>query len=98
VGGRSSESLADEILVDELDRRLTLGYLKRKYPYGQADDEDPSGPAGNDFLKNPRELIIDALSIYGDPFNGTNDDIDRRNKLSDALYLLSLTPEFQIKN
>jgi uncharacterized protein (DUF1800 family) len=98
VGGRNSESLADEILVDELDRRLTLGYLKRKYPYDPADDEDPSGPAGNDFLKNPRELIIDALSIYGDPFNGTNDDIDRRNKLSDALYLLSLTPEFQIKN
>jgi hypothetical protein len=98
VGGRNSESLADEILVDELDRRLTLGYLKRKYPYDPADDEDPSGPAGNDFLKNPRELIIDALSIYGDPFNGTNDGIDRRNKLSDALYLLSLTPEFQIKN
>ncbi|MDA7881778.1 DUF1800 family protein [Akkermansiaceae bacterium] len=97
VGGRDSESLADEILVDELDRRLTLGYLKRKYPYDPSDDEDPAGPAGNDFFKNPRELIIDALSIYGNPFGGTNDDIDRLNKLSDALYLLTMSPEFQIK-
>jgi len=97
VGGRDSESLADEILVDELDRRLTLGYFKRKYPYDPSDDEDPNGPAGNDLLKNPRELIIDALSIYGDPFSGSNDDSDRRSKFSDALYLLTMSPEFQIK-
>ncbi|MDA7519097.1 DUF1800 family protein [bacterium] len=94
---RTSESLADEILVDELDRRLTLGYLKRKYPYDPSDDDDPSVPGIDDLLKNPRELIIDAVTAHNDPFGGTNNDIDRMNKLSDALYLIAFSPEFQIK-
>lgn len=94
---RTSESLADEILIDELDRRLTLGYLKAKYPYDPSDDDDPNTPGVDDFLKNPRELIIDAITFYGNPWSGTNDLSDMRNKLSDAVYLISFTPEFQIK-
>jgi uncharacterized protein (DUF1800 family) len=94
---RTSESLADEILLDELDRRLTLGYFKIKYPYDSTDDDDPGIPGVDDLLKNPRELIIDAITAHGNPFGGTNDDADRLNKLSDAIYLLTATPEFQIK-
>lgn len=94
---RTSESLADEILLDNLDRRLTLGYLKRKYPYDHTDDDDPATPGVDDLLKNPRELIIDALTAHSDPFSGNNDSTDRINKLSDAIYLLTSTPEFQIK-
>ena len=94
---RTSESLADEILLDELDRRLTLGYLKRKYPYDPSDDDDPATPGIDDLLKNPRELIIDALTAHNNPFSGSNDDTDRLNKLSDALYLITFSPEFQIK-
>ncbi len=97
AGGRSSESLADEILLDELDRRLTLGYFKRKYPYDPTDDDDPNVAGVDDLLKNPRELIIDALTAHNNPFSGVNDDLDRLNKLSDALYLLTFSPEFQIK-
>ena len=98
TGGRTSESLADEALVDELDRRLTCGFFKRRYPYDPSDDDDPAVPGVDDLLKNPRELIIDAITAaYGDPYNGSNDDSDRLNKLSDALYLLTFSPEFQIK-
>ncbi len=97
TASRTSESLADEILVDALDKRLTLGYLKRRYPYDPSDDEDPNQPTGNDLLKNPRELIIDALAAHSDPYNGSNDENDRINKLADAIYLITLSPEFQIK-
>ncbi len=94
---RSSEFIADEILVDELDRRLTLGYLKQKYPYDSTDDEDPNGPPGNDLLKNPRELIIDAVHAHSNPYNGVNDEEDLRRKVGDAVYLITISPEFQIK-
>lgn len=94
---RTSESLADEILVDALDRRLTLGHFKLRYPYDASDDDDPNTPGVDDLLKNPRELIIDAISAHGNPFGGTNDEADRINKLSDALYLLTFSPEYQIK-
>ena len=95
---RTSESLADEQLVDELDKRLTYGFLKAKYPYDPSDDDDPNAPGEDDLLKNPRELIIDSITDgLGDPFNGNNDDNDKRSKLIDALYLISIGPEFQIK-
>ena len=94
---RTSESLADEMLVDEIDKRLTLGYLKTKYPYDPSDDDDPNVPGVDDLLKNPRELIIDALTAHNNPFSGNNDDSDRRNKFQDALYLIIYSPEFQIK-
>ncbi|WP_411845843.1 DUF1800 family protein [Roseibacillus persicicus] len=95
---RSSESLADEQLVDELDRRLTYGFLKAKYPYDPSDDDDPNSAGEDDFLKNPRELIIDAITDgHGNPYSGNNDENDKRGKLIDALYLLSVSPEFQIK-
>lgn len=94
---RTSESLADEILLDALDRRLTLGHFKLKYPYDASDDDDPNTPGVDDLLKNPREHIIDAITAHGNPFGGTNDETDRVNKFSDALYLLTFTPEFQIR-
>lgn len=95
---RSAESLADEQLVDELDKRLTYGFLKAKYPYDPSDDDDPDVAGIDDLLKNPRELIIDAITDgHGNPYGGTNDENDKRGKLIDALYLLSISPEFQIK-
>lgn len=95
---RTAESLADEHLVDELDKRLTLGLFKVRYPYDPSDDDDPAVAGEDDLLKNPRELIIDAITAgHGDPYSGNNDDNDRRGKLIDALYLLSISPEFQIK-
>ncbi|MEO0794794.1 MAG: DUF1800 family protein [Verrucomicrobiota bacterium] len=97
VDGRTSESLADEILVDELDRRLTYGFFKMKYPYDPSDDDDPNVPGVDDLLKNPRELIIDAITYHGDPYNGSDDDRNRRDKFSDALYLLTYSPEYQIR-
>jgi len=95
---RSSESLADEALLDELDKRLTCGFFKMRYPYDPSDDDDPDTEGVDDLLKNPRELIIDAITVgYASAYNGTNDDLDRLFKFSDALYLLTLTPEYQIK-
>lgn len=96
--GRSVESTADEMLVDELDRRLTYGFFKRRYPYDPLDDDDPGTPGVDDLLKNPRELIIDGITAgYDDPFDNSDDADDRLGKLSDALYLLTFSPEYQIK-
>ncbi|MGJ8672506.1 DUF1800 family protein [Rubritalea sp.] len=96
--GRSSESLADEALLDALDLRLTNGLFKIRYPYDSSDDDDPNIHGLDDWLKNPRELIIDAITNgYGDPYDSSNDESERLNKLSDALYLLTFTPEYQIK-
>ena len=94
--GRTAESVADEALVDAIDKRLTYGFFKQKYPYDASDDDNPDTPEIDDDLKNPRELIIDAISGYGNPYNGNSDDNDRQLKLIDALYLLSFSPEFQI--
>ncbi|MDP4643540.1 MAG: DUF1800 family protein [Opitutales bacterium] len=95
---RSPESLADEAILDELDKRLTNGIFKIKYPYDPNDDDDPSIAGVDDLLKNPRELIIDSITgAYGDPFNGSNDDADRRDKLENILFLITFTPEYQIK-
>jgi uncharacterized protein (DUF1800 family) len=96
--GRSAESVADEMLLNALDERLTLGYLKKKHPYDASDDDDPAVAGEDDLLKNPRELIIDSLNIYWrDPFDGNNDEDERTDKLRTALYLLSVSPEFQIR-
>ena len=96
--GRSSESIADEALVDELDRRLTYGFFKLRYPYDSSDNDDPNIYGVDETLKNPRELIIDAITNgYGDPFDGSNDESDRLYKFADALYLLTFSPEYQIK-
>ena len=96
--GRSSESIADEALLDELDRRLTNGLFKMRYPYDRSDNDDPNVHGLDELLKNPREMIIDALTnAYGDPYDGSNDEADRLNKFSDALYLLTFSPEYQIK-
>ena len=95
---RSSESLADEALLDALDRRLTCGWFKLRYPYDRSDDDDPDVAGEDDLLKNPRELIIDAITAgYSDPYNGDSDNQNRIDKLEDALYLLTLSPEYQIK-
>ncbi|MFT4901342.1 MAG: hypothetical protein ACI81V_000612 [Lentimonas sp.] len=92
ANGRTSESLADEALLDELDKRLTYGFFKLRYPY------DPSDNGLDDMLKNPRECIIDAITNgYDEAYNDTNDESDRLNKFADALYLLTFSPEYQIK-
>ncbi|MEM6543769.1 MAG: DUF1800 family protein [Pseudomonadota bacterium] len=96
--GRSSESIADEALLDELDLRLTNGLFKMRYPYDVSDNDDPNVHGIDERLKNPREMIIDAITnAYGDPYNGSNDSSDRLNKFQDALYLLTFSPEYQIK-
>ena len=98
AGGRSSESLADEALLDALDKRLTNGLLKLRYPYDSADNDDPAVAGVDDLLKNPRELIIDTITdSYDDAHDGSSDSSDRLNKLKDALYLLTLTSEYQIR-
>lgn len=93
---RTSESLADEALVDIIDRRLTWGLLKEKYPYDPSDDDDPSTPEIDDRLKNPREAIIDALTFHSDPW-GSSGESNRLNKTEDALWMITFTPEFNIR-
>ncbi len=98
TGSRTSESLADEALFDAMDEKLTLGRFKEQYPYDPSDDDDPSEPGVDDLLKNPREVIIDYITLaYGDPYNGNNDDSDRRNKFRFALYLMAVSPEYMVK-
>lgn len=98
INGRSSESLADEAMLDELDKRLTCGYFKMRYPYDPSDDDDPTVAGVDDLLKNPRELIIDAMTNgYDDAYNNNDDADDRIDKFSDALYLLTFSPEYQIR-
>jgi uncharacterized protein (DUF1800 family) len=95
---RSGESLADEAMLDELDKRLTNGLFKMRYPYNPADDDDLTVAGVDDLLKNPREWIIDSIhGVYSDPFDGSSDNANRRDKLEDILFLLSFTPEYQIK-
>lgn len=108
-GGRSSESLEDEALVDFIDRRLMAGQFKQKYPFDPSDDEDPvrdgfsprnplhgDGNLNNDLdARNPREWIIHTLSdTFGD---GTSSADNRMNKFRSALYLMTITPEYQVK-
>lgn len=96
--GRSSESFADEALLDELDRRLTNGLFKLRYPYDTSDNDDPTVHGLDDLNKNPRELIIDSVhGVYGDPYDGSNDEANRIDKLENILYLLTFTPEYQVK-
>lgn len=98
TGGRTSESIADEALLNALDQRLTNGLLKLRYPYDATDDDDPATDGVDDRLKNPREIIIDAITAgYSDALDGSNDASDQLNKFKDALYLLTLTSEFQIR-
>jgi hypothetical protein len=108
-GGRTGESLEDEALVDFLDRRLMAGQFKAKYPLDESDDEDPSrdgfsprdplhgdGDLTNDLdARNPREWIIHTLTdTFGD---GSGSDVDRMNKFRTALYLRTISPEYQVK-
>jgi hypothetical protein len=96
---RTSASIADEALLDALDTRLTCGLLKMRYPYDRSDDDDPNITGADDLLKNPRELIIDSTSdyFYGDPYDGNNDEQNRPDRLKTMLYLLTFSPEYQIK-
>ncbi|MEN8862392.1 MAG: DUF1800 family protein [Lentimonas sp.] len=95
---RSSESIADEVMLDALDMRLTSGLFKLRFPYDPSNDDDPSVSGVDDLLKNPRELIIDAMTnAYGDPYDGSGDSGDRLNKFADALYLLTFAAEYQIR-
>ncbi|MGJ8678608.1 MAG: DUF1800 family protein [Akkermansiaceae bacterium] len=87
---RTSESLADQMLVDAIDDRLTSGLFRKKYSYDSTDDDDPNIAGVDDSLKNPYEIIIDAITAA----HGDNDHVD---KLQDALYLVIMSPEFQIR-
>jgi hypothetical protein len=72
--------------------------FKMRYPYNPADDDDLTVAGVDDLLKNPREWIIDSIhGVYSDPFDGSSDNANRRDKLEDILFLLSFTPEYQIK-
>ena len=49
-------------------------------------------------IEGKRKRFIDGITAgHNDPYSGSNDDADRLNKLSDALYLLTFSPEYQIK-
>ncbi len=84
---RTSESLADELLVDALDKRLMSGMFKMRYSYTSGEDD-----------LNPRKVIIDTLTAsFNDPYDGTDDISDRIGKLKEALYLMLLSPEYQVR-
>jgi len=108
-GGRTSASLEDEALVDFLDKRLMAGQFKANYPFDTSDDEDPTldgfsprdplhgdGNLTNDLdARNPREWIIHTMTnSFGD---GTSSETNRINKFRTALYLMTITPEYQVK-
>ena len=89
---RTAESVADEAMLDALDMQLTNGLFKLKYPIDSSDD----GVDGEGM--NPREAILTHITnAFDDPFDGTNDDEDRRMKMEDAMYLLTTRAEFQVK-
>lgn len=108
-GGRTGESLEDEALVDFIDKRLLAGRFKANHPFDTSDDEDPTrdgfsprdplhgdGNLTNDNdARNPREWIIHTLTdSFGD---GSTSADNRMNKFRTALYLISLSPEYQVK-
>ncbi|MCP4848800.1 MAG: hypothetical protein GY899_12735, partial [Verrucomicrobiaceae bacterium] len=114
-GSNSSEQLRDiTALVDAIDLRLTGGSFAASYPYDTTDNEDTSadginpakltfgdGNLSNDGeLRNPREIIIDALiSMSYSPYN-SNDETATSGKVNlfrTALYLMSTTPEFVVQ-
>jgi len=88
----TSEYLANLEMIDELDRRLMNGQLKKRYPIDPADD----GVDGID--QNPRELILTSITYGGnDPFDGNNDLSHRQSRFEDALYLILSSPEYQVR-
>ena len=92
TGTQTTEFLANLAMLDELDRRLTYGNLKKRYPIDPSDD----GPDG--IFQNPRELILAAITFGGDdPYDGNNDQNNRQDRVEDALYLLVSGPDFQIR-
>ncbi|MDF1862620.1 MAG: DUF1800 family protein, partial [Verrucomicrobiales bacterium] len=108
-GGRSSASLEDEAMVDFIDKRLMAGRFKAVYPFDASDDEDPTrdgfsprnplhndGDLTNDLDgRNPREWIIHTMTdSFGD---GSDSEVNRMNKFRTALYLMTITPEYQVK-
>ncbi len=101
-------------LVDAIDLRLTGGSFAATYNYDNSDNEDtnsdginPSkasygdGNLSNDGeLKNPREIIIDALvSMSYNPYasNETTANGAKRDLFRNALYLMSTTPDFVVQ-
>ena len=79
-------------MLDVLDRKLTNGMLKARYPIDASDD----GPDG--INQNPRELILTSVTFGRNfPWDGNNDESDRRDRLEDMLYLITSSPDFQIK-
>ncbi|MEM7146975.1 MAG: DUF1800 family protein [Verrucomicrobiota bacterium] len=93
------ESLADEILFDEIDRRLTGGLFKSLYPYDHSDDADTfdhdDNPATPNRVRgpNPREAIIDFMTdAYG---TGSTNNI--RDKFRFGLYLYVTSPDYLVR-
>lgn len=89
---KSAIAIANLEVLDELDRRLTYGNLKRRYPINPSDD-------GRDGIRqNPRELILTAMSFdLQDPWDGDDDGKERLRCVQTALYLLVSSPEFQVR-
>ena len=88
----TSEFLANLEVLDILDKRLTNGILKARYPIDASDD-------GVDGInQNPRELIVHSVTFGGDnPWDGNNDIIHRQRRIEDMLYLIASSPDFQVK-
>ncbi|MEM8954294.1 MAG: DUF1800 family protein [Verrucomicrobiota bacterium] len=93
-----SESLADEILFDEIDRRLTGGLFKSLYPYDHSDDADTFDHDDNPFTPNrlrgpnPREAIIDFMTDSEGTSSG-----DILDKFRYGLYLYVSSPDFLVR-
>jgi len=88
----NSEFLANLEVLDILDKRLTNGMLKARYPIDASDD-------GLDGInQNPRELILSAVTYGGnDPWDGNFDISHRQSRIEDMLYLIVSSPDFQVK-
>ena len=88
----TSEYLGNLAALDILDRRLTGGLLKERYPI------DPTDDGADGINQNPRELILTAVTIgRNDPWDGNNDALQRQIRIEDMLYLIVASPDFQVK-
>ena len=88
----TSEYLANLQVLDILDRRLTAGLMKARYPI------DPSNDGPDGINQNPRELILAAVTYGGNnPWDGNNDVNNRLNRIEDILYLITASPDYAVK-
>ena len=92
LDGRSSGRWP--MAAGRLDRRLTAA-CSNNATYDPSDD-DPRSPGQ---MTSEKPAPVDHRCHHGQlhDYDGNNDADDRNDKLAAALYLLTLSPEYQIK-